>query len=484
MSSIRPLVTITVLVAVGVFFFTKINEGPVPLPPDANETLDPALDAIVPPLTADSTKSSLPPTPSWSEPVAPAAAATPIIPPAVPPTSLTAETSTIPLSTPAVESSGLPPIPELPPVAASDLTPSPMTAAPTDSPTSTAAPIPLPANIPVAQYPSDTAPSTPEVAPMTPPAPLNTQPFAQSAEQTPMPPTAELATLATLPVGPTTPASDDRYGSLPAEAPLAATPTPPATAPATNAVPVATVPEPSTPTFANSWPEIQGALERQELVAAHAMLSRWYDNPSLTPAEAQQVETLLSQLAGTIVYSTEHRLEPPYTVKPGDTLQTIAEQYEVPWQLLAKINGISTPDNLQPGQQLKVVHGPFAAIVELDKSQLTLMLDGRYAGRFPASIEQGATVSEGTWILEQKLVQPTTQNSTVVSASFTSSTVDHVLVLRNESPTAAGTRIAITSGSSTPSGPTVAAPGIRLSPRDVEEVADILSIGSPVTIRR
>ncbi|MGD9637346.1 MAG: LysM peptidoglycan-binding domain-containing protein, partial [Pirellulales bacterium] len=256
------------------------------------------------------------------------------------------------------------------------------------------------------------------------------------------------------------------------------------TAPAASAVPVAPAPEPSAPTFASAWPEIQGALERQELVAAHAMLSRWYGNPSLTPAEAQQVETLLSQLAGTIVYSTEHRLEPPYTVKQGDTLQTIAEQYEVPWQLLAKINGIATPDNLQPGTQLKVIHGPFTAVVELDKSQLTLMLDGRYAGRFPASIEQGTTVSEGKWILEQKLVQPTTQDSTVVSAAYTPATVDHVLVLRNESPSAAGATMAITGGSSTPSGPTAAAPGIRLSPRDVEEVADILSIGSPVTIRR
>ena len=242
---------------------------------------------------------------------------------------------------------------------------------------------------------------------------------------------------------------------------------------------------PQTSTFASEWPQIQAALNRQELVAAHEMLSRWYGNPSLTPAEAQQVEVLLSQLAGTVVYSTEHRLEPPYTVHAGDTLQTIAQQYDVPWQLLAKINGVPAANMVQPGQQLKVVHGPFSAIVELDKHQLTLMLDGRYAGRFPMTTAPGVTVDEGHWVLEQKLVQPTTQDSTVVSASYTPAAVDHVLVLRNESPTAAGETISITGGKSAPTGPTAVAPvAIQLSPRDVEEVADILSIGSPVTIRR
>jgi LysM repeat protein len=248
------------------------------------------------------------------------------------------------------------------------------------------------------------------------------------------------------------------------------------------AAPVTPAANPASPTFASEWPEIQAALQRQELVAAHGALSRWYGNPSLTPAEAQQVEMLLSQLAGTVVYSNEHRLEPPYTVHAGDTLQSIAQQYDVPWQLLAKINGVPASNLVQPGQQLKVVHGPFAAVVELDKSQLTLTLDGRYAGRFPISVEQGAALNEGQWVLEQKLVQP---NSTVVGASYTPAAVDHVLVLRNGSPTAGGATISITSGKSAPTGPTAVAPAaFRLSPRDVEEVADILSVGSPVTIRR
>ena len=160
----------------------------------------------------------------------------------------------------------------------------------------------------------------------------------------------------------------------------------------------------------------------------------------------------------------------------------------MPWQLLAKINGIPAADMVQPGQQLKVVHGPFSAVVELDKSQLTLMLDGRYAGRFPITVEPGATASEGQWVVEQKLSNPSTARS---RASMSASYARHrprwtaCSCCATNRRTAGGATISITSGPASPSGPTAVAPAaIRLSPPDAEEVADILSVGSRVTIRR
>lgn len=477
MSSIRPLITITILVAVGVFLFTKINEGPAPLPPEMESSLDAAPAIGIPPLASDSGPTKLPPAPAWGDPAANSSGDMAATPPAMSPTTLPTEAP--PAYAPQSSSTAtadLPPIPDLPPIAENTPTSiAPSTSGP-PSPVAQAPPIQVPANIPIAQYPGDY--NAPTMEPMTPPAALSAQPSAQSEQLQPLPATAEAALPAAPPSSPPSVASDDRYGAI-AAAPAVATPEPVAVAPVTPAA------NPATPTFAAEWPEIQAALQRQELVAAHGALSRWYGNPSLTPAEAQQVEMLLSQLAGTVVYSNEHRLEPPYTVHAGDTLQSIAQRYDVPWQLLAKINGVPASNLVQPGQQLKVVHGPFAAVVQLDKSQLTLTLDGRYAGRFPISVEQGAALNEGQWVLEQKLVQPTTQSSNVVGASYTPAAVEHVLVLRNGSPTAGGATISITSGKSAPTGPTAVAPAaIRLSPRDVEEVADILSVGSPVTIRR
>ena len=271
-----------------------------------------------------------------------------------------------------------------------------------------------------------------------------------------------------------TPPDDDRYGSI-AAAPAAAI-----APPAAIASPQSTAAETS---FAAEWPAIQTALAQQELGKAHQMLSQWYGNPALTPGEAEQVQSLLNQLAGTVVYSTQSCLEPPYTVKAGDTLESVAKQYDVPWQLLAKINGVAASDQVQAGQQLKVIHGPFAATVDLGKNQMTLLLDGRYAGRFPITTEPSAITTEGQWVVEQKLASPST-SAGATSSVYTvgPAAVDHVLVLRKD---AAGTAISITSGPSTPSTPTAAAPpAIHLAPRDADEVADILSVGSRVTIRR
>jgi LysM repeat protein len=237
--------------------------------------------------------------------------------------------------------------------------------------------------------------------------------------------------------------------------------------------------------FAASWPAIQSALERGDLAQAHQLLSPWHGEPSLTPIESENVERLLGQLAGTVIYSTEHRLQPARIVKPGESLETIAKEYNVPWQLLAKINGIPGVDQLRPGQELKVVPGPFSAIVDLGRSELTLQVAGRYAGKFPVTVPIGATVSEGEWLVDQKLVAPA---SGVTQSAYTTAppTVDHAIVLRSESEAAAptgGPTLAIAS-SSTPTAPGASAAAIQVSAANAEELSDILSIGSRIIIRR
>jgi LysM repeat protein len=227
---------------------------------------------------------------------------------------------------------------------------------------------------------------------------------------------------------------------------------------------------PTEPTFAASWPAIQAALDRGELAQAHQLLSRWYADPSHTPTDSERVESLLSQLAGTVVYSTEHQLAPAHVVKPGETLESVAKEYSVPWQLLAKINGIAAPNQVRPGQELKVVRGPFSAVVDLGRNQLTLMVDGRYAGKFPVSVVPGQSVSDGQWVVDQKLPS-----------------AEPAIVLRREaaSPDAtAASPSTLTIASGAPSGAATADSTIQVSAKDAEELSDILSIGSRVVTRR
>ncbi len=233
--------------------------------------------------------------------------------------------------------------------------------------------------------------------------------------------------------------------------------------------------------FAASRLAVQAALDRGELAQALLLLSDWYGDPSLTQSETQEVQALLSQLAGSVIYSTEPRLEPPYLVQAGETLSDVAEKYDVPWQLLAKINGISHPDQVAAGQQLKVLRGPFSAVLDLNKRRLTLMLDRRYAGQFAIEFDPSLSVEAGQWTVNQKLLSPAAASYPRTSAA--GSTEERSLTLSN----AAGetSQLAILC-SATPTAPRAEPVHrmIRLQPTDVADVFDILSLGSKVVVRR
>ncbi len=158
--------------------------------------------------------------------------------------------------------------------------------------------------------------------------------------------------------------------------------------------------------FAEFMQAVQKKLDEGRLPEAHLALSSLYDNPDLPPAQARQLTELLDQLAGTVIYSRQHFTEQPYLVRPGDTLDQIADRYNVPPLLLARINGIRENVPLEPGHELKVIRGPFNALIHLDKHELTLMVEGRYAGRFPIGIGCDQPKLEGTYIVREKNTNP------------------------------------------------------------------------------
>jgi hypothetical protein len=186
--------------------------------------------------------------------------------------------------------------------------------------------------------------------------------------------------------------------------------TPAATYPQPSAAPSSPAAPSSDGTFQGKFAEfmqaVQKKLDEGRLSEAQLALSSLYDNPDLPQAQARQVTELLDQLAGTVIYSRQHFLEQPYVVRPGDTLEQVADRYNVPPVLLARINGIREGLQLEPGQELKVVRGPFNAVIHLDKHELTLMVEGRYAGRFAIGVGCDQPKLEGTYIVREKNVNP------------------------------------------------------------------------------
>jgi hypothetical protein len=473
MNSVRPLVTITILVVVGAYLYVKINQGPA-RPHGASDVWKSDATDGVPPLDVaaggqTAAHDAAPPWPTAGQVTAVAPAVEVASPPVVTAPAAVATADDPPSRDVAPQT--LPPVPVIP--ALPDVsTPE----HPTDSmaTASVPAPVDLPANIPTARYPDQPGPSAVETGTTAPVDGGNNQfsiPAATTLQSQSPPEQNPLRQAAQ----PTTNAEPDAsvYGQNPI-------------APGTRA--------PVEPAFAASWPEIQMALDKGQLSQAHQLLSKWHGDPSLTPAEAEQVETLLGQLAGTVVYSTDHQLEPARVVKPGETLETIAQEYNVPWQLLAKINGVPAPDRVQPGQELKVVRGPFSAVVDLDRKRLTLMLGDRYAGAFAVMFPEGATVNEGEFVVQGK-PDAAPAASVYGAVSPAAAAGSRQLVLQSADANAAGSTAPLMIGSRpglepdfqrASAGQTSAGalPYITVSPADAEELADILSVGSHVVIRR
>jgi len=135
---------------------------------------------------------------------------------------------------------------------------------------------------------------------------------------------------------------------------------------------------------------------------ALATLSLFYETPNLSSEQREQLLVRLDPLAREVVYSKEHLLEKPHRVGPNETLMDIAQQYEVPWQLLANINGVTDPVTVLPGTDLKIVRGPFRADVDLANQELTLFLGDLYAGRFPIGTGSDPSPKPGTYTIQEK----------------------------------------------------------------------------------
>lgn len=231
--------------------------------------------------------------------------------------------------------------------------------------------------------------------------------------------------------------------------------------------------------FASSLEAARRQLDDGHLVEGLQQLSQWYDDPRLSPIEQEELMHLLDQVSGTVIYSTRSLLEDPYEVVPGERLDDIAQKYNVPAQLLAKINGIENPNDLRPGERLKVVRGPFNAVVSLDKKRITLMLGGSYAGHFDIGLGREYPASEGQFVVTDKLINPTYHGlERAIDADDPANPLGERWI-------GLGDRLSIHSTNNPSSIGKSDLPGcISLKPRDAEDVFDILSEGSKVVIRR
>jgi len=222
------------------------------------------------------------------------------------------------------------------------------------------------------------------------------------------------------------------------------TPNPADNTPATQtpppAQPIAAAPASTPPADTNTRPAQSSLLDgvarliadgeslrdRNQPVQARALLNRALQDNRATPAQQARLRTLLGQLNEALVFSSAivdgDPLVERYVVQAGDSLSKIAQQQRlfVDWRFIQRINRIADPTKIRVGQTLKLVRGPFHAVV--DKSDFRLDLyaaDGAdstgriFIRSFAVGLGEHGATPTGAWVVRQdsKLVNPSWTNT-------------------------------------------------------------------------
>lgn len=141
---------------------------------------------------------------------------------------------------------------------------------------------------------------------------------------------------------------------------------------------------------------------QQELLAHKELSTLYWEHPEWREGLRERIE----KTAKSIYFSKQPHYMTPYTIKPGDQLTKIGKLYNVPWEFLASLNQVN-PRKIRSGQKLKVIKGPFAAVVDLHRFELTIQHHGFFVKRYKVGIGKDGTSPIGEFKIKNKLTNPT-----------------------------------------------------------------------------
>jgi hypothetical protein len=191
-----------------------------------------------------------------------------------------------------------------------------------------------------------------KISPLTPPAEA-------LPDKPPPPPTSDSA-----------PASAP--SSLPASSPASQLSTAPADPPA--------APKLDAAGAAAAFKKGLGLLKHGHLIDARTQLSAALLSEHLSAHQEKEAQAELEKLAQKTIFSDEVVEGDPYayyyTVRPGDKLGPLErrERLRVPGQLILKVNGLSQPTDIRSGSRIKLVRGPFHAIISKSRFTVDIVL--------------------------------------------------------------------------------------------------------------
>ena len=151
-------------------------------------------------------------------------------------------------------------------------------------------------------------------------------------------------------------------------------------------------------------------------VEGRQRLSDALGSGGLDEARASEVRVALAQLSETLVFGSGVAQRDPFArefiIPEGGVLAKIAQNQTngLHWKFLARINGISSPNRIRSGQRLKLLDGPFHAVVNKSAYRLDLWMgqedDRVYVRSFNVGIGRDNRTPEGKFQVSSRVENP------------------------------------------------------------------------------
>ena len=151
-------------------------------------------------------------------------------------------------------------------------------------------------------------------------------------------------------------------------------------------------------------------------VEGRQRLSDALGSEGLDRARAEEVRDVLSELSETLVFGSGVAQRDPFArefiIPEGGVLAKIAQNQTngLHWKFLARINSISRPSRIRSGQRLKLMKGPFHAVVDKSDYRLDLWMgpaENRvYVRSFDVGIGRDNRTPEGQFQVSSRVENP------------------------------------------------------------------------------
>lgn len=156
-------------------------------------------------------------------------------------------------------------------------------------------------------------------------------------------------------------------------------------------------------------------------VDARIALNRALHSAGASAGERQMLRARIAELNNRLVFSAVVTPGDPlvetYIIQSGDRLAKIVDNHNlgIDWRLVQRINGISDPARIRVGQKLKLLRGPFHAVVNKREYRLDIYADARdpdgnrlYIRSFSVGLGENNSTPTGKFVVKSgsKLIDP------------------------------------------------------------------------------